>query len=208
MQTAALKEAPERNLVARAAKGDEVAFGELVQQHRSMLESVVRKFYWPNAGGDREDLYQEALIALWDAVNNYRDGRKSFAAFAYLCIQRRLVSVLRKAYRNKRQLNNLSLHLSQSCLHSDEKLTWGDIVPDTNPTPENTIYTRMVISDVIAVLQDSLSHNEWEVFIVRLQNPDSNYHELAEILDKDAKYVDNTLYRVRKKIKEAYPVAL
>ena len=49
---------------------------------------------------------------------------------------------------------------------------------------------------------DKLTYLEELVFILKVQN--FNYKEIASILDKDSKSIDNAIQRIKTKIKELY----
>ncbi|HJB60422.1 MAG TPA: hypothetical protein IAA38_02030, partial [Candidatus Ruminococcus gallistercoris] len=51
---------------------------------------------------EREDLYQEGLLGLFDAANTYaRDGGASFETYAGRCISNRIVSAVRRSASRK-----------------------------------------------------------------------------------------------------------
>jgi RNA polymerase sporulation-specific sigma factor len=68
-------------LVECARNGNEVAFAELARTYRRLIGHEAQRIYLP--GADREDVLQEALLALHAAVMSY-DGEHSFTVFARL----------------------------------------------------------------------------------------------------------------------------
>jgi DNA-directed RNA polymerase specialized sigma24 family protein len=66
----------ETELVGRAAKGDLAAFAALVRGHEATLRRFTRRL----AGDDGDDIAQEALLAAWRALGQWR-GEGSFGAW-------------------------------------------------------------------------------------------------------------------------------
>ena len=96
---------PDMVLVRRAKDGDVDAMGELVVRYRSYALSIANDFYFP--GGDRDDVQQEALIAITVAVRSYRESRGvPFTPFLGLCVSRWLSSALKMSRREKHHVLN------------------------------------------------------------------------------------------------------
>jgi RNA polymerase sigma factor (sigma-70 family) len=74
---------------------------EIWTQHRQLALSIANQYWVP--GAERQDVEQEALIALWVAARDF-DGRGTFAGFARMVIRRRLYSMLRNAGRHHAQV--------------------------------------------------------------------------------------------------------
>lgn len=69
-------------------------------KHRPVALAIARD--WNIPGLDRDDVRQEALVALWEACRAYDDTKGQFPAFARLVIKRRLLDLHRAATREKR----------------------------------------------------------------------------------------------------------
>ena len=81
-------------LLARAA-GSHEAMRELIARHTRLVRACARPFFL--AGGDDEDLLQEGMIGLLDAIRAYEpDSGVPFEAFAALCIRRSMISAVRR----------------------------------------------------------------------------------------------------------------
>lgn len=50
-----------------------------------------------------DELYNTALLGLWQAAVTWRDDGCSFNHYAQLCMQRTIIDFLRRTYRNKKQ---------------------------------------------------------------------------------------------------------
>ena len=75
----------------RAKQGDELAIEEIINEFRPMLKALCRQYFL--TGMDSDDLMQEAMLGLIQAVNLYDDKRNdNFKSFARLCAQSKLLS--------------------------------------------------------------------------------------------------------------------
>ena len=71
---------------------------KIVQKYKSYITSVCKRFYI--AGGTAEDLFEEGIIGLIEACNNYNGEdlfEDRFDAFAKLCIKRQIIDAIKKA---------------------------------------------------------------------------------------------------------------
>jgi RNA polymerase sigma factor (sigma-70 family) len=79
-------------LARRAARGDLAAFGELVRSHEASLRRYTQRL----AGDDGEDIAQDALLAAWRALGQWR-GDGSFAGWLRRIATRRYLDRQRRA---------------------------------------------------------------------------------------------------------------
>ncbi|MBQ7784290.1 MAG: sigma-70 family RNA polymerase sigma factor [Oscillospiraceae bacterium] len=126
-----------------------------------------------------DDLVQEGLLGLLNAVRCYRDDRGAgFATFASVCIANRIKSAAAKLERQQ--------------LSEEEG---GDERAEDNITPESIIIRRELVSE----LYGSLTPLEYDVF--RYYSVGLNSREAAERLGITEKSAENAITRVRKKLK-------
>ena len=93
--------------LAREAKlGEKQAMEALLLRYAGVVRSIARGYFL--AGGDTEDLIQEGMIGLYNAIGDYvQDGGMRFKNFARLCITRRILDAVKASGRQKNQpLNN------------------------------------------------------------------------------------------------------
>jgi RNA polymerase sigma-70 factor (ECF subfamily) len=88
----ALRAINEADLIERAGKGDLPAFAGLVRAHETALRRYTRRL----AGDEGDDIAQDALLAAWRALGQFRsDG--SFAAWLRTIATRRFLDRQRSA---------------------------------------------------------------------------------------------------------------
>lgn len=73
-------EAPDLSLALLAARGDRVAFSELVERHYDYIFRIACK--WSGKRSDAEDIAQDVCIKLATAIKSF-DGRSAFTSWLY-----------------------------------------------------------------------------------------------------------------------------
>ncbi len=151
-------------------------------------------------GYDYHDLYQEALVGFSDALNSYRDDKNcSLASFITLCVDRRLQVAIKKAGRLKNQLLNDSLSLEH--IYSSYTAPLKDLLSDNKENdPLENIVKEEEKEELVTNIKKSLSDNEYEVYSLMING--LKYDEIATLLGKDLKQVDNAMQRIKNKIKK------
>lgn len=84
-------------LLARAARGDQAAFGHLVDRHAGMVIAVCRR----HVGADAEDAAQEAFVKAWRAAGSFT-CRASVRTWLYRIAVNAARDVLRRQQRRPR----------------------------------------------------------------------------------------------------------
>lgn len=84
---------PEDALVSRSARGDEQAFGVLVERYKGMLYSMATRLMKDR--GRAEDAAQESFIKAWAALPGFK-GESKFSSWLYRICYNTCISELRK----------------------------------------------------------------------------------------------------------------
>ena len=88
----------DEELVSKAQAGDKQAEEELLLRYRNLVRFCARKFFL--IGGETEDLIQEGMMGLFQAVGAYDSQKENgarFKNFAYVCVWRRIVDAVKSA---------------------------------------------------------------------------------------------------------------
>ena len=81
-----------------------------VKKYGKEIKTISNKYYIPN--GSNEDLFQEGLIGVIEAVNSYDfshgdENSESFKKFVLMCAKRQILDAIKKSNRKKNEpLNN------------------------------------------------------------------------------------------------------
>ena len=162
----------------------------LLEKYKPLVKSrAATKFL---KGGDPDDLIQEGMIGLYKAVRDYDPANEkgaSFFTFAQLCIDRQLYKAIEASQRQKR------FALNDAVAYEEEELDKYSVTGDENP--EQIFLDQENADETISLILDALSRTEKVVFNLMLRG--YSYREIAEIMDRSPKSIDNAIQRIRKK---------
>lgn len=140
------------------------------------------------AGGDSEDLIQEAMFGLLKAIREFDPSRDvSFRTFAEVCIRNRIRSVVSAAVRDK-----------YSPLNNSVSMESGSNILDDAFGPEESLIHREERVERLQHLKKKLSPLEKKVLQLYLKG--FSYEEIAQQVDRSVKSVDNAVQRIRHKV--------
>lgn len=181
-----------QRLIRSAKQNDDSAFEALLNRYTPLIESLTLQFAPDGSSSqDREDLRQEAILGFYKALMRFDAEQKEvqFGLFAKECIRNRLISYMRT---EKKRVCVLPLETESSAEIEDE---------EQNPV------TRLVEQENYLALYDricnSLSPYENRVWWLYLSGRTAA--EIGGQLGKDAKSVQNAVYRIRRKLREVIP---
>ncbi len=140
----------------------------------------------PSRPEDLDDLTQEGLIAVYAAIRSYDFSSASFSTFARLCIDRAIVTALRKQHRKKQ-------------IPESHLVPMDAAEPVAAAGPETILLEREAYDSFISGLKQRLSDLEYQVLTAYLAG--RNYKEIAAALALKPKAVDNAMARIRQKLK-------
>lgn len=141
-------------------------------------------------GMEINDLIQEGYIGLDNAINCFNEKENtSFYTFALLCIDRQIITYIKKNTNNKAMVLNDAINLDDG-----KEYLFRD-----NTDIEGSFINKEDAKEFINLICDSLSDIEKKVFSLKLEGYDIG--EIANLLNKDTKVIYNTLHRIKYKIK-------
>lgn len=141
-------------------------------------------------GMEINDLIQEGYIGLDNAITCFNEKENtSFYTFALLCIDRQIITYIKKNTNNKAMVLNDAINLDDG-----KEYLFRD-----NTDIEGSFINKEDVKEFINLICDSLSDIEKKVFSLKLEGYDIG--EIANLLNKDTKVIYNTLHRIKYKIK-------
>lgn len=183
-------------------ESSEEAKDAIFEKYRYIIDIEVKKYLNMASvlGYDYNDLYQDALLGFADALNGYRDDRNaSLARFITVCVDRRLQLSIKKAGRIKNKLIADSLSLEYNYEQFSSPLR--DLLSDNSLNdPLEQIVKDEKLKELLSRIKETLSAAEYEVYTLMISG--LNYNEIALILNKTPKQVDNSMQRIKTKIKK------
>lgn len=185
-------------LVKMAQEGSKTAEEFLITKYKELAKQKSKTYFI--AGGDKEDVIQEGMIGIYKAIRDYdQDMNTSFRTFAVLCINRQIITAIKRANRLKHQILNESMSLNGDDSDDSGGYIFYDKIPSGNNTQPETLMVMKEIVDYLSTCEkDIFSTLENQVWLEMIKG--KNYREIAEILGKSPKAVDNAIQRIKKKI--------
>ena len=182
-------------LIRRLRKGESAIADYLMEKYKGLVKKKARAMFL--IGGDTDDLIQEGMIGLFKAVRDYQPDREaSFQSFANLCIDRQIYSAIKSSNRQKHQPLNTYVSLSSE---AEEDLRDSCAEQDK---PEAIRSDGENVTALEKEMKKNLSPMESRVLQLYLDG--NGYAEIAELLGKTPKSIDNALRRIRTKIKKYF----
>lgn len=171
----------DEELVELFKAGDKRAFDQLLTRYGDFVRGLARRYFLP--GGETEDLFQEGLMGLWQAIATYEVGKSSFKTFAYLCVSNRIKDAVKKATAKKKDPLNSAVSISD--------------IEYPVESPEGEVLWQIERSDFLRAINKVLSDYEFRVLTLYLDG--LAISEICESTGKSGKSIDNTLQRIKKK---------
>jgi RNA polymerase sporulation-specific sigma factor len=189
----------DEDLLEKIKNGDEMAEIELLSRYKDLVVKISRGYFI--VGGDLEDLVQEGMIGLYKAIKNYSgDKETSFKTFAVLCIKHQIQTAIKMANTNKNKpLSSAVSFQSFTENGSNESLDFLPIELVLEDTPAEKAIDKENFKNLHKTIKSSLSPLEYKVLKLYLQG--YSYKEISSILNVSSKSIDNSLSRIRLKLK-------
>jgi len=186
------------NIYKKENKIDSEALRELIVRYTPMVNSKAGKYFV--VGSEKSDIIQEGLIGLLFAIKNYNKNKNntSFKTFANLCVDRKLITVLKTSNRQKQKPLNHAISLNKKLSdYIDESDNEIMEVVDSGYNPFDEFINKEYYKGITEDLYSKLSNHEKQVFDEYVQG--KSYAEIAQKLNCQKKSVDTALTRIRRK---------
>lgn len=179
--------------------GHDYALDYLLNKYKRLVEKKTKSYFLVGAG--RDDLIQEGMIGLFKAIRDYRgDMDSSFFTFADLCVTRQIITAVKASTRQKHMPLNTYVSLNKPAYEEDnDKTPLLDLMPSKSVVdPEELIIGEESLHMIEDELEDKLSNFEKEV--LKFYVDGIGYVEIATMMGKPIKSIDNALQRIKKKL--------
>lgn len=180
---------------------NEFATETLFEKYKPLIYGIAKKAYYThqNTGLEMNDLIQEGMIGFSIAINTFDDQKKTtFFTYARTCIMRRVNSTIVAANRLKHQILNESISVE---ILDSETNTDNQILSDTKNNPEILLIENENVQEIKKIIDSELT--EFEKKVCDLKTTGFDYKEIAEILNKTPKSIDNAFSRIKAKIQKS-----
>ncbi|HBO48352.1 MAG TPA: RNA polymerase subunit sigma-70 [Clostridiales bacterium] len=176
----------EMELLISAKNGNANAINQILIDNKSLVNQIARKYFL--LGGDRDDVLQEGMIGLFNAINSYDEKKNdNFKNYASRVVEREIINAIRKENTRKNSVLNSSVITDISDYLHEENYPELDIIAE-----ENNL-------ELLGKINSDLS--EFEKTVVKLFLEGYTYLDIAKMLNKKPKTIDNALTRIKSKLR-------
>lgn len=172
------------------------------KRYENRINIISKKYYnyVKTCGLDLNDLIQEGMMGLTEAINSYKDHKDAkFTTFANICIERKILSLVRTCTNTKNKLLNNSISIDTTENSGGQKLI--ELIKDeTNLDPEEISIFYEDSKEIFSSLYENLTKQEKDVFILRIKG--FTYNEISKILNITKKSAQKSMERAKEKIEK------
>lgn len=174
-------------LAALSKKGDEKAFEEITIRYIKLICTVAKEY---NAYGyETQDFVQEGLLAFLVACKTYcADSGSSFKNYAVKCAKNRFKDIIKKA-NSKGAVPTKDIVSMDSLEHEEDNLQ----------NVEDYVLEREYLKTLMNHISSMLNFSENQVFTMYIQG--YSYKDIAQKLNLTTKQIDNTLQKIKRKLR-------
>lgn len=192
----------DEELIERYRSGENAIMDFLMIKYKNLVLSKTKSLYL--LGGETEDLIQEGMIGLFQAVNDYDFGRDaSFFTFADLCVTRKIYNAIKASNEKKHSfLNNyVSLYASTEGDDQSEGPALAERLSNADDSdPEKMALIGELKDELITAINEELTDLERENFLLYLTGMTNS--EIARVIGRSPKETDNAIQRAKVKLKK------
>ena len=189
----------DEELIRQMRAGDKEIVDYLMVKYKNLVRKKANAFFL--IGADNDDLIQEGMIGLFKAIRDYQEDKEvSFYHFAELCISRQMYTAMEASQRKKHAPLNSYVSLYEET-NEEGKMPLSEVLQAlTDGNPEDLVIDRDNVLAFQEKINERLSKMERQVLVLTLQGLD--YQQIAEIMEKPAKSIDNALQRIKGKLRD------
>ncbi len=197
-----LEKTNDSELIMLYREDDEDAKNMLFYKYKFIIDILIKKYqHWLSALKiDFQELYSECTVGFSDALYCFQEDKdSSLPTFITLCVERRISGIIRKYSRDKYKI--LQDSYSLDFIYDDNSASLIETISDEcNQDPLKNMAEKEEYDELILKIKKSLTNKEYEVFVLKSRGFD--YQEIARILGKNPKQIDNSIQRIKTKIKK------
>ena len=183
----------DKELVAAALKGDESAYGELLERFRRPLFSLIYRMI-----GDREqaeDLAQESFVKAFNNLDSY-NPKYRFSSWLFKIANNHSIDHLRRA-----RLPTVSIHGSPHAANAEREEETRIVLETPDESPEEEYLALELGGEIEDAIRRLRAEYRTAVILRHIEN--RPYEEIAEIMEVPIGTVKTFLHRARAELRNA-----
>ena len=182
-------------LVKKAQKGDLTAQEALLMKYAWIARSKARNYFLE--GGSRDDIVQEGMLGLWKAIREFDEKKNdTFVAFANMCV----LSHIHDAIKAHNRFKNKMLNESVSLTAFDDNEEPADMPTEYVSDPVSYYIEKEGVENFYSKINAICTPEQLEVLKYYFEG--YTYVEIAKLLNKPPKKIDNILTAIKTKIRK------
>lgn len=177
-------------------ENNEEALTKLIEKYTPKINKIISKYKTKalTLGLDISDLYQEGLIGLLEGVKSFDKTKDaSFKTYTTILIEREILDILKRNDRIKHKTLNSAISIDNYQENTSSNLY--NII-DSGTTPEKIIINEEIEKELLK----KLTQFELKVYELKIDGKTNN--EIARIINKSVRSIENTITRIKIKIKQ------
>ena len=170
---------------ALASQPHEQELNDLIKALESTMVKIIVDLSISDLDANlKEDLMQEGRLSVCKAVAAYsKDNNSSFYTFVYLCIKNSMLDYLRK--QNTKKNAQMKQAVSLDSINESE-------IASSEMSLEDLFDNEDKIKNLLMNLDDT----QKKIIAMRIEG--NSYEEIAKALNKNTKFVDNAIQKIKK----------
>lgn len=179
---------------------NEDAYDILYKKYEPLIYKIAKKMYQTNRikGIDLTDFIQEGNIGFTQAIKHYNEQKNIlFFTYAKVCIEKAIISFIISSNRQKHKFLNESISMD-ALVENEQANSLEKIVMDNSLDPFKIIVNKE--NNLYKNIKEKLT--DFELSVLELRYYGFDYKEIAKLLDKDTKSIDNAIQRIKNKSKK------
>ena len=195
------RELNDNELIYLCNENNEDAINLIINKYKSCIITILKEYLkeYNIIGIEISDLYQEGLIGLLHAIETFDKNKEVlFYTYACTCIRKSIISAIRLTFRQKNIILNNSYSLDK--LFNESTNNYYEVFKDMSQEPNKLLIDEEEQKDMVNRLKKRLSKMECNILELKLKGLKNA--EISSLIDKDKKFVENTMFRITKKYKE------
>ncbi len=191
-------ELTDEKLVNLAQDGDENAEEFLIRKYKDVVRSKAHLYFM--VGADSEDIVQEGMIGIFKAIRSYNKTRQaSFHTFAEICINRQIITAIKRATRLKHSPLNTSVSLSKPLSEAEPDTTLEETLSSNSNTDPEALF---LLKEDIGYIEGNGAEifSDLELIVWNEYLKGRSYLQIAEITGRPPKAIDNAIQRTKRKL--------
>lgn len=191
----------ERSIISLAKTNNNAAIEILIKKYRYTIFAVRREYQLYLNGMGLDDFIQEGNLGILKAIKYFDENKKvKFSSFVRLCIKSELISFVKKHSRKKHSILTEIIYCRK---FTDKEITNGlmseDLYSSNKDNPERILFIKELFKEIKNIIKE-LSPLEQET--LNLLSEGYSYKDISILTGKETKKIDNTIQRIRQKLKK------